>query len=160
MPRRALLLLSVALPLAALDLMHKLAAPTADWAYHARGTTWIAMSGSVALGTLALARVPSAAVAATAGVFAAGAVGNGIAAVAWDRGIPNPFVVESGAAVIAFNLADLFTLTGIALLMVALCSVTIRNREQLLPPREFARMLSNRRKTRTRGDGCSKREDP
>jgi len=144
MPRRTLLLLSVALPLAALDLAHKLAAPTEDWAYHARGAAWIAMSGFVALACIALTRVPSVTVAAMAGVLAAGAAGNGIAAISWERGIPNPLVVNLGAAAIAFNLADLFTLTGILLLMLALFSTTIRNREQLLPPREFARMLWDR----------------
>ncbi len=144
MPRRVFLLLSVALPLASLDLVHKLAVPTEEWAYHPRGVAWIAMSAAVALGCLALTRVPSAAVAAMAGVLAAGAVGNGIAALAWDAGIPNPLVVDAGTTVVAFNLADVLTLGGILLLMVELCSVTIRNREQLLPPREFARMLWQR----------------
>ena len=144
MLRRALLLLSVALPLATIDLAHKLTAPTEEWAYHPRGAAWIAMSAAVALGCLALTRVPSAAVAAMAGVLAAGAAGNGVSAVGWERGVPNPLVVDLGEAVIAFNLADIVTLVGVLLLMVELSSVTIRNRDQLLPPREFARMLWQR----------------
>ncbi|MCP9487351.1 MAG: hypothetical protein MSC30_16000 [Gaiellaceae bacterium MAG52_C11] len=144
MLRRAILLLSIVLPLVTLDLAHKLLVPTQNWAFHPRGPAWIAMSAVVALGCLALTRVPSAAVAAMAGVLAAGAVGNGVSAVVWERGIPNPLVVDVGQAVIAFNFADIVTLVGVLLLMVGLSSITIRNREQLLPPREFARMLWQR----------------
>jgi hypothetical protein len=144
MLRRMLLLLSVALPLAALDLTHKLTMPTEGWAYHPRGLAWVGMSAAVVLGCLSLTRVPSAAVAAMAGVLAAGAGGNGASAIVWERGIPNPLVADVGEAVIAFNLADILALVGVLLLMVELSSVTIRNREQLLPPREFARMLWRR----------------
>ena len=70
--------------------------------------------------------------------------GNGVSAVVWERGIPNPLVADLGEAAIAFNLADILALVGVLLLMVELSSVTIRNREQLLPPREFARMLWRR----------------
>ncbi len=144
MLRRAALLLSIAAPLAAIDLAHKLTAPTEEWAYHPRSPAWIAMSAAVALGCLALTRVPSAPVAAMAGILAAGAAGNGISAVMWERGVPNPLLVDLGEAVIAFNLADVVTLIGVLLLMVELSSVTIRNRAQLLPPRAFARMLWQR----------------
>lgn len=144
MARRALLLLAIAIPLATLDLVHKAVATTPDWAYHPRGAAWIAMCALVLLGCLALTRVPSSLVAATAGVLAAGAAGNGIAAVTSERGIPNPLVFDLGEDAVAFNVADLLTLVGIALLMVTLSSVTIRNREQLLPPRAFARMLWRR----------------
>ena len=144
MLRRMLLLLAIAVPLAALDLAHKLVVETEEWAYHPRGAAWIAMSAAVALGCLALTRVPSVAVAAMAGVLAAGAGGNGVSAIVWERGIPNPFVVDVGEAVIAFNIADVVTLVGVLLLMIELSSVTIRNRDQLLPPREFARMIWQR----------------
>ncbi len=144
MARRAVLLLSVAVPLALLDLVHKAIATTPDWAYHPRGTAWVVMCLSVLAGCVALTRVPSTLVAVCAGVLAAGAAGNGIAAVSWERGIPNPLVLDVGSDAVAFNVADLLTLAGIALLMVTLSSVTIRNREQLLPPRAFARMLWRR----------------
>ena len=91
---------------------------TQEWAYHPRGAAWIAMSAAVALGCLALTRVPSASVAAMAGILAAGAAGNGVAAIVWERGMPNPVVMVIGQAVIAFNLADIFTLVGVLLLMV------------------------------------------
>lgn len=158
MLRRAALLVAVALPLAAFDLAHKALASTPEWAYHPRGGAWIAMCALVFAGCLALTRVPSVLVAATAGVLAAGAAGNGLAAVTSERGIPNPLVVEFDRGAVAFNVADLFTLAGIALLMVTLSSVTIRNREQLLPPRAFAHMLLFRwRKTSIRGSGRSSR---
>ena len=144
MLRRAALLLSVAVPLAGADLLHKAVATTPEWAYHPRGGAWVALSASVLLACLALSRVPSTGVAAGAGLLAAGAAGNGIAAVAWERGIPNPIVWESGSHLAAFNLADVFTIVGIALLMVLLSSVTIRNRERLLAPRAVARMLWER----------------
>ena len=144
MARRSLLLLSIALPLAALDLTHKAVAITPEWAYHQRGLAWIAMCVCVLVGCLTLARVPSRLVAVSAGVLGAGAAGNGIAAVSSERGIPNPLVVEVEHGAVAFNVADILTLAGIALLMLTLSSVTIRNREQLLPPRAFARMLWQR----------------
>jgi lipoprotein signal peptidase len=132
MLRRAVLLLTVAVPLAGADLLHKALGTTPHWGYHPRGAAWIALSAVVVLGCLALSRVPSAGVAAASGLLAAGAAGNGIAAVAWERGIPNPIVWESDSHLAAFNLADVFTLAGIALLLVLLGSVTIRNRERLL----------------------------
>lgn len=144
MLRRAALLLSVAVPLAGADLLHKALGTTPHWAYHPRGAAWIALSAAVVLACLALSRVPSLGVAAAAGLLAAGAAGNGIAAVAWERGIPNPIVWESSSHLAAFNLADVFTLTGIVLLTVLLCSLTIRNRRRLLAPRTVARMLWER----------------
>ena len=144
MLRRAALLLSVAVPLAGADLLHKALATTPAWAYHPRGGAWIALSAAVFLACVALSRVPSEGVAAGAGLLAAGAAGNGIAAVAWERGIPNPIVWESGSHLAAFNLADVFTVLGIALLLVLLSSVTIRNRERLLAPRAVVRMLWER----------------
>jgi len=160
MARRTLILLAIALPLAALDLAHKALATTAEWAYHPRGAAWILMSACVFAGCVALARVPSTLVAVNAGLLAAGAAGNGIAAVAWERGIPNPLVLDLDRSAIAFNVADVFTLAGIVALMVTLSAVTIRNRAQLLPPRAFARMLIDLRKTSIRGSGRSSRQDP
>jgi lipoprotein signal peptidase len=139
MLRRAALLLTVAVPLAGADLLHKAVGTTPHWAYHPRGAAWIALSAAVILACLALSRVPSVGIVAAAGLLAAGAAGNGIAAVAWERGIPNPIVWESGSHLAAFNLADVFTLVGIALLLVLLSSATIRNRERL-----FSRRLLDR----------------
>ena len=132
MLRRAALVLTVAVPLAGADLLHKAIGTTPHWAYHPRGASWVALTAAVFLACLALSRIPSTGIAAAAGLLAAGAAGNGIAAVAWERGIPNPIVWESDAHLAAFNLADVFTLVGILLLIVLLGAVTIRNRERLL----------------------------
>ncbi len=138
------LLLGVALPLLAADLALKAFGTTPVWAYHPRGTAWIVLSGLVVVGCLALTRVPSRAVAITAAPLAAAAAGNGIAALAWSQGIPNPIVFESSTEVAAFNLADIFALIGIVALGVTLGTVSIRNREQLIPPRRFVRTLRQR----------------
>jgi hypothetical protein len=143
MLRRALSVLLVAAPLAALDLAHKAVAPTPDWAYHVRSSSWVLLALGLVAMCFALARVPSRAVGLAAGVLAGGAAGNLVSAVTSERGIPNPIVVGD-PAVVAFNVADVFTLVGIALLMATLVATTIRNREQLLPPRAFARMLRRR----------------
>jgi hypothetical protein len=137
--QRALL----AAPLAALDLAHKASSTTPDWAYHVRSGSWILLAGALVAGCFALAWVPSAAVAAAAGVLAGGATGNLLSAVGSDEGIPNPIVVGESTA-IAFNLADVFTLLGIAALMGTLVAVTIHNRERLLPPRAVWRLVRQR----------------
>lgn len=138
------LLLGLALPLLAADLALKTFGTTPVWAYHPRGTPWIALSGLVVAGCVALTRVPSRAVAITAAPLAAAAAGNGIAALVWSRGIPNPIVFESTSRLAAFNLADVFALVGIVALGVTLSAVSIRNREQLIPPRHLVRALRQR----------------
>ena len=143
MLRRALSVLLVAAPLAALDLVHKATVPTLDWAYHVRSSWWIVLALALVATCFALARVPSAAVALAAGVLAGGAAGNLLSALTSERGIPNPLLVGQ-ETIIAFNLADVATLLGIALLMGTLVATTVRNRAQLLPPRAFARMLWRR----------------
>lgn len=143
MHRRLLLTFGIALPLAALDLVHKASAETPDWAYHVRSGAWILLAGALVAGCFALAWVRSGAVATAAGVLAGGAAGNLLSALGSDRGIPNPIVV-GGETAVAFNLADVFTLLGIAVLMGTLVALTIRNRERLLPPRAVWRLLRQR----------------
>lgn len=46
--------------------------------------------------------------------------------------VPNPLVLEDGRTLVAFNLADVRALAGIALLMAALAVWLVRNRA-LLP---------------------------
>jgi lipoprotein signal peptidase len=150
MLRRATLTLVLALPLAAADLAHKELAETQAWAYHVRSASWVVLSLAVVAGCFLLALVPSTAVAAGAGVLAGGVAGNAVSALVSERGIQNPLVVAVGRDAVAFNVADVLTLAGIALLMVSLTTVTIRNRERLLPPRAFWRLL-RRRLTRASG---------
>jgi hypothetical protein len=131
---RALVTIAVAALLAAADLAHKTAFVTPPWGYHMRSGAWLALTAAVVVGCLLLVRVPSWAVASAAGVLAGGASGNALSAVGSGEGVPNPIVVGGSDFLIAFNLADVFTLAGILLLTAVLVLVTIDHRERLLPP--------------------------
>jgi lipoprotein signal peptidase len=128
---RALVTIAVAALLAAADLAHKTAFVTPPWGYHMRSGAWLGLTAAVIIVCLLLVRVPSWAVAAAAGVLAGGAAGNALSAVGSTEGVPNPIVVGLSNLVIAFNLADVFTLAGIVLLTSLLVVVTIENRERL-----------------------------
>jgi hypothetical protein len=144
MLRRTLTVLVLAVPLAAADLAHKAVVETPFWAYHVRSGGWVVLSLGVLAGCLLLARVPSLVVAVGAGILAGGVAGNVGSALTSEQGVHNPIVLETDSHVIALNLADVFTLTGIALLMSSLVVVSVRNRERLLPPRSFVRALRRR----------------
>lgn len=128
MLRAALALTGVATVFATVDLSHK-AATEADY-FHAR-SAWYAVV------VLALAGVWAAAILATrsismaigGGVLAGGATGNLVSIGLWP-GVPNPIVVES----IAFNLADVFVLSGFLLTAAATLVFGLRNREHLGEP--------------------------
>ena len=64
---------------------------------------------------LVLALLPSRLVAAAAGVVAGGVLGNVISAYRHGGRVPNPLVVGT----VAFNLADVFVLAGVPVLIVA-----------------------------------------
>jgi hypothetical protein len=141
---RAVMTIALAALLAAADLAHKAAAATPEWGYHSRSDEWLALTAAVVLGCLLLARVPSWAVASAAGILAGGASGNALSAVGSGEGVPNPIVVGGSDVLIAFNLADVFTLAGILVLTSVLVVVTIDNRERLLPPRAVWRETRRR----------------
>jgi hypothetical protein len=134
--RRVGIVLAVALPLAAADLWLKTVRPTAPWAYHERSLAWLALSVLLAAGLALLTRVPSRLVPPTAGVLAGGLLGNALSA-SWNgMRVPNPLVLEDGRTVVAFNLADVWALAGIALLTATLAVWLVRNRELLATPHE------------------------
>jgi hypothetical protein len=141
---RAVVTIALAALLAAADLAHKTAAATPEWGYHMRSDEWLALTTAVVLGCVLLVRVPSWAVAAAAGVLAGGASGNALSAVGSGEGVPNPIVVGGSDFLIAFNLADVFTLSGIVVLTSVLVVVTIDHRERLLPPRAVLRKARRR----------------
>ena len=134
LPGRLLLVVVPAAALAAADLGVKATVPTAPWHFHERSDGWMALSVVVLLGALALARVPSRAVAICAGVMSGGVGGNLLSARWNDNRVPNPLFLGDHVNGIAFNAADVFILVGNLLLMVSLIVVTVRNRDRLVPP--------------------------
>ena len=131
-------MLAVAVPLAAVDLLWTGLSTTPSWAYHTRSPGWLALSIALVLSAFALARVPSDAVLVATGVMTGGVLGNTLAAVSNGLRVPNPIVATAGNAVIAFNLADVFTTAGTLALTVALAVVLIRHRH-LVATRDEAR---------------------
>jgi hypothetical protein len=130
------IMLCVALPLATLDLAVKATEPTEPWAYHQRSYGWLALSIVLLAGMVAIATIPSLLVAPAAGILAAGVLGNGLSA-AWNgMAVPNPLVLDFDRALVAFNLADVWALSGICLLVLTLGVWLIRNRHALPPPQE------------------------
>ncbi len=132
--RRVGIVLAVALPLAAADLWVKTARPTAPWAYHERSLAWLALSVALVAGLALLTRVPSPFVPPAAGVLVGGLLGNALSASWNEMRVPNPLVLGDGGTVVAFNLADVWALTGIAVLMAALAWWLVRNRNLLPTP--------------------------
>ena len=135
MRRRFLLTLAVGTLLAVADLAVKAAVTTPAANYHTRSGAWVALVLAVVAGCLALARVPSTGIALAAGVTAGGAAANLVSFAVSGRSVENPLVVGGATAGVAFNLADVFALTGILLLMVTTSVSSIRNRERQRPPR-------------------------
>ncbi len=125
---RLSLFVAVALPLTAVDLAAKAALPTDPGLYHARSGAWELGSAALLAVAVALCRLPSRLFAAAAGVFAAGLAGNLLSALHHGGAVPNPFV----AGTVAFNLADLLLVTGIALVGAAGMRLARRHRH-LLP---------------------------
>ena len=129
-------MLGVALPLAAADLLVKASEPTETWAYHERSLGWLALSVSLLAVLFAIARIPSMFVAPAAGIVAGGVLGNSLSA-AWNgMEVPNPLIIGGNEAIVAFNLADIWALAGIFLLMCAIGIWLIRNRDLIPPPDE------------------------
>lgn len=125
-------MLLVAAPLAVADIVSKETMPTDDWAWHQRSVGWMVLCAVVLVGLLAICRVPSRLVPPAAGLLAAGVLGNGLSALMHGLWVPNPFLAETSRTVVAFNLADVCALAGIASLVAVLAVWLIRNRH-LLP---------------------------
>ena len=122
------------------DVLVKAFAPTASWDFHQRSAGW-SLAALVWLGgLLALAVLPSRLSATAAGVVAGGVLGNVVSALRHGGRVPNPLVV----ATTAFNLADVWILVGLPLLMFALARVAIHQRaviDRFIPPRRWERAL-------------------
>jgi hypothetical protein len=125
---RLSILAAVALPLVAADLATKAVLPTDAGLYHLRSGIWELASAGLVVVAAALCRLPSRLLAAGAGVFAAGLLGNLVSALGHGGAVPNPFV----AGTLAFNLADALQVAGLVLLGAAGMRLARRHRH-LLP---------------------------
>ena len=141
MPSRLLLVVAPSAALAFVDQIVKATVDTPLWAFHHRSHGWVVLSMVLLIGAVLLALVPSRLVAVAAGVMSAGVLGNLVSA-RWDGNwVPNPLVIGSYQRGVAFNLADIFYLVGIMLLMATVIVVIVRRRDQLAPPRAWERAL-------------------
>ena len=127
---RRTLLLGTAVSFAAVDLVHKALTP-ADF-HHARAPFIAVIMGTVIAALVVLVPyVPSNAAACGAGIACGGALGNLVSLLAWSQGVPDPLVVAGSMHGVAFNLADLFAITGDALLLSAVTLHGVRHRARL-----------------------------
>jgi lipoprotein signal peptidase len=130
MRARRTILVSTAVAFATIDLLHK-AFASADF-HHARAPYVGLLIGSLIAALVVLVpRLPSTTAAIGAGIACGGALGNLVSLLAWTHGVPDPFVVVAATRGLAFNLADLFAVTGDALLLSAVILHGMQHRGQL-----------------------------
>lgn len=128
MARVGLALVGVAIPLASLDLAHK--AGTDAQYFHVRSPAYIVLALVLAaLWAGAILATGSLSIALCGGVVAGGALGNLVSLALWP-GVPNPIELDP----IAFNLADVFVLSGFLFTVAAALVFALRNRERLGEP--------------------------
>jgi hypothetical protein len=131
--RTAFALTSVTAFIVSIDLVHK-ATTSADY-FHARSGGYAALVVVLAAAWVAaILATRSLSMALAGGVLAGGALGN-LASLALWPGVPNPIELEP----IAFNLADVFVLSGFLLTAGATLVFALRNRERLGEPVRFGR---------------------
>ena len=122
----------LAVVLAAADLVFAKAAehnhPGFD---HHRSVAWVGLSLLVFVFVALLACVPSRLLAFGCGLQAGGTLGNLLWALSHHNVVSNSFVLQGGEGGIAFTLADVFVLTGIAVIVVGSMRMTIRHRHVL-----------------------------
>jgi hypothetical protein len=143
MRERLAIAVLLAVPLAGIDLLVKSVLPTVSLFLHRRSGEWMIVSAVLFVLALGLTRLPSRLLAGGAGLLAAGVLGNLVSASLHRGLVPNPFVIVRGDVELAFNLADVFVLSGIVLLTVAALRLAVRHRE-LLPESTIAVRLVRR----------------
>jgi hypothetical protein len=101
--------------LIAVDFFTKLVIDTPDWAWHYRepGWRWSAMAALVVVAPLMLWKP----LAIPAALFFAGVAGNLLSSVRGD--VANPFVIDRGTSLVAFNFADVVLISAFAALVVS-----------------------------------------
>jgi hypothetical protein len=140
---RIAIVVFLAVPLAGIDLLVKSVLPTSPLFFHRRSGEWMILSAVVLVVALLLTRLPSRLLAGSAGLLAAGVLGNLMSARLHHGRVPNPFVIVRGDLELAFNLADLLVLGGVVLLGVAGLRLAVRYRH-LLPESTLAVRLARR----------------
>ena len=127
---RRRVLIGTALIFGAADLLHKAVTP-AEF-HHARTPYVTLLMGALILALVILVpRLPSNVAAVGAGIACGGALGNLVSVLAWEQGVPDPFVVVGATHGLAFNLADLFAVSGDALLLSAVILLGLHRRAAL-----------------------------
>jgi lipoprotein signal peptidase len=118
--------------LAAFDLWVNVFVPTPDWAFHQRSSLWAFGCVVLLLAIVPLTRLPSRPVTIGAGFLAGGVLGNLISGASDHLAVPNPLMLHTSAGGgIAFNFADAFIITGNLILVLALCTLVVKNRREL-----------------------------
>ena len=130
MQMRRGILVSTAIVFASIDLVHK--ALTSAEFHHAR-TPYVTLVMGALIATLAMLvpRLPSTTAAFGAGVACGGALGNLVSLLAWSQGVPDPFVLAGATHGLAFNLADLFAVSGDAMLLSSVILYGMQQRARL-----------------------------
>ena len=127
--RRRALLVATAVSFATVDLVHKSLA-VAEF-HHARSPFVALTMGAVIAALVVLVpRISSNVAAFGAGIACGGALGNLVSLLAWSQGVPDPLVIGRTSG-IAFNLADLFALSGDMLLLSTVVVHGMRHHAQL-----------------------------
>jgi lipoprotein signal peptidase len=107
--------------LAAVDLAQKATEPVYG---HQRSLAYAVLAALIAVGVVALVpRIPSKLLAAAGAFAVAGALGDGLSALLWRGGVPNPIV----AGDVAFNVADVYALVGAFGLVCGAVVFAVRN---------------------------------
>jgi lipoprotein signal peptidase len=133
MQTRRAILVSVALVCAAIDLTHK---SLSDAEFHHARTPYVTlvMAALIVALVLLVPRLPSTVAAVGAGVACGGALGNLVSLLAWANGVPDPIVVAGATHGLAFNLADVFAVSGDSLLLGVVVLLGLQRRTALREP--------------------------
>jgi lipoprotein signal peptidase len=130
MQTRRAILVSVAVVCAAIDLTHKSLSDAEI--YHARTPyVTLVMGALIAALVILVPRLPSSVAAVGAGVACGGALGNLVSLLAWANGVPDPIVVAGATHGLAFNLADVFAVSGDSLLLGVVVLLGLQRRTAL-----------------------------
>jgi len=128
MQMRRALLVATAVSFGAVDLVHK-SLVAADY-HHARTPfTAFVIGGVIAALVVLVPRISSNIAAIGAGIACGGALGNLVSMLTWRQGVPDPLVIGRTTG-LAFNLADLFALSGDMLLLSAVAVHGMRHRHE------------------------------